>query len=314
MIRTLGFAATGWIAAAMGAAMAQGGVPVPTLKGAAIVATTTTTASTARLAAQDEPAPAPQKTVLRGALSQGGLIQGKTLPGTRVMLDGTTVVVDGEGHFLLGFGRDHGPTAEVTLTFPSGERKVETLPIQEREWKESSITVDQGKVSGFSNRELEKIADDRSKKDQARRIRLSRPYWRDGFAWPTQGCITSPFGYRRIVNGEARRYHSGTDVRGPVGQEVRAPAAGKISLADPDMFFEGGLVLIDHGQSLESALMHLSAISVEAGTIVEKGDLIGKVGATGRVTGPHLHWSLKWKDRLLDPELLFDPTRPSCWQ
>jgi murein DD-endopeptidase MepM/ murein hydrolase activator NlpD len=100
------------------------------------------------------------------------------------------------------------------------------------------------------------------------------------------------------------RPHSGLDIAAPTGTPIRAPAAGVVRLAEHDMYFEGGLVLLDHGHWLESAFLHLSRIDVAAGQRVEKGDIIGAVGATGRATGPHLHWSLKWTSRLVDPQLV----------
>lgn len=256
-----------------------------------------------------------RETTLAGKLAQGGLVTGQTQPGTAISLDGRDIAVDEDGNFLFGFDRDHGPTAELTVVYPSGRTESKVLTIAERAWKESRITVeDTDKVNPYKPEDLEKIGEDRTKKANARADMSPMAYWTTGFAWPTSGCISSPFGYRRIVNGEARRYHTGVDVAAPdgmspldyIGNPVTAPAAGMVTLADDDMFFEGGLVFIDHGQGLETALMHMSKVNVEVGTFVAQGDPIGEVGSTGRVTGPHLHWSLKWQDRLLDPELVVE--------
>ena len=121
------------------------------------------------------------------------------------------------------------------------------------------------------------------------------------------GRISGVFGSQRILNGEPKTPHSGMDIAAPTGTPIRAPAPGIVRLAESDMYFEGGLVLLDHGHWLESAFLHMSRIDVEPGQRVEKGDIIGAVGATGRVTGPHLHWSLKWAGRLVDPQLTLDP-------
>ena len=117
------------------------------------------------------------------------------------------------------------------------------------------------------------------------------------------GRISGVFGSQRILNGEPKRPHSGVDVAVPAGTPVLAPAAGIVTLAENGMYFEGGLVLLDHGHWLESAFLHMSRVDVQPGQRVEKGDIIGAVGATGRATGPHLHWSMKWVGRLVDPQL-----------
>lgn len=255
------------------------------------------------------------ETVLDGRLSQGGLITGTTAPGSSITLDGEAIPVDEDGRFLFGFGRDHGQSAVLVVTQPGQDPVERVLPIAPRTWKESRITVtDTNKVTPYKKADLDKIAVDTKKKNDARSARAVLAYWTTGFVWPTDGCVSSPFGYRRIVNGSPRRYHTGVDVAAPdgmspmdyIGTDVRAPAPGYVRLADPDMFFEGGLVFIDHGQMLETAVMHLSSVDVEAGDYVEQGQKIGEVGMSGRVTGPHLHWSLKWRSRLLDPTLVVD--------
>lgn len=266
----------------------------------------------------DTPAPV-TKTVLEGSQRQGGLLRGQTPVGNRVYLDGTEVLVDQYGHFLIGFGRDHPATAELRVVSPDGSEERETIRVRKFEWQESHITVADSKANPSSEFDLKKIAKDKELKDKARSNMTDTVYWTSGFVWPAEGCVSSPFGYRRIVNGSPRRYHSGVDVAAPdgmhpsdyIGTSVYAPADGMVTLAEPDMFFEGGLVFIDHGQRLETALMHMSEVLVKEGEFVEQGDLIGRVGNTGRVTGPHLHWSLKWKDRLLDAEMTV-PERARC--
>ena len=250
-------------------------------------------------------------------LAQGGLAFGRTEPGARVFLDGETVPVDRNGLFVLGFGRDAEPTAILRVVYADGTDDDTPLTIEDRDFYEEVITgAPANTVNPFSEEDLAHIARSTEAKNRARaRASLSEALWAEGFDWPARGRISGRFGSRRIYNGEPRRPHSGVDVASPrneqypdpasfVGAPVVAPSAGRVILAEPDMFFEGGLVLIDHGQNLETALMHLSRLDVEAGDLVEKGDLIGGVGASGRATGPHLHWSLKWHGTLVDPELV----------
>lgn len=242
---------------------------------------------------------------LEGAFTQGGLVFGQTLPGAKVTLDAEPIMVSNDGRFLLGFGRDHGATALLVITHVDGSVIRRAIEIADREFPVDRVDgLDQSKVSGFTEQQLTKIAADKEKKDAARATTDGSPYWAAGFVWPVAGRISGVFGSQRILNGEAKTPHSGVDVAAPAGTPIKAPASGVIRLAEPDMYFEGGLVLIDHGQWLESAFLHLSRIDVKPGDKVAPGQIIGAVGATGRATGPHMHWSLKWTGTLVDPQLV----------
>lgn len=247
---------------------------------------------------------APRRFQLDGAFSQGGLVFGQTEPGSELRLNGDKVMVGEGGRFVFGFGRDSDPSALVVVTLPDGEVERHALTIEKRDFPVQRIDgLDQSKVSGFTQEQLAKIAVDSALKKAARASSQDKADWAGGFDWPVTGRISGVFGSQRILNGEPKRPHSGLDVAAPRGTPVRAPAAGIVTLAETDMYFEGGLVLLDHGHWLESAFLHLSRLDVEPGQRVEKGDIIGAVGATGRATGPHLHWSIKWVGRLVDPRL-----------
>jgi murein DD-endopeptidase MepM/ murein hydrolase activator NlpD len=125
-----------------------------------------------------------------------------------------------------------------------------------------------------------------------------------GGQWPAMGRITGVYGSQRILNGEPRRPHFGVDVAGPVGAPVVAPAAGIVTLAQADLFFSGGTLIIDHGHGLTSSFLHLSAILVEQGQRVQKGHLVARIGATGRVSGAHLDWRMNLSGARLDPQLV----------
>ena len=248
---------------------------------------------------------APARFSIDGDFVQGGLAFGRTEPGAKVRLDGDAVMVGEDGSFVVGFGRDSALSALLVVTLPDGAVERHALDIADRDFPIQRIDgLDQSKVSGFSEAQLAKIAVDQEKKKSARAKTHPLADWDNGFQWPVLGRISGVFGSQRILNGEPKRPHSGVDVAAPTGTPIRAPAAGVVRLAEKDMYFEGGLVLLDHGHWLESAFLHMSRIDVEPGQRVEAGEIIGAVGATGRVTGPHLHWSLKWVGRLVDPQLV----------
>jgi len=250
----------------------------------------------------------PTRFSMVGNFSQGGLVFGATEPGAMVKLNGEDVMVGDDGRFVFGFGRDSAPSALIVVTLADGVVERHAIEIEDREFPVQRIDgLDQSKVSGFTEIQLVKIAKDSKKKKAARANTQSLADWAGGFDWPVTGRISGVFGSQRILNGEPKRPHSGVDVAAITGTPVRAPASGIVTLAEGDMYFEGGLILLDHGHWLESAFLHMSRIDVVPGQRIEKGDILGAVGATGRVTGPHLHWSMKWAGMLVDPQLTVVP-------
>ncbi|MDP6175772.1 MAG: M23 family metallopeptidase, partial [Rhodospirillales bacterium] len=155
--------------------------------------------------------------------------------------------------------------------------------------------------------DLERIRREKSLLAAARSVRSAQPLFLSGFAWPAKGRISGVYGSRRILNGKPRRPHFGLDLAAPEGTAVLAPADGVVRFAHPGMFFNGKTIILDHGLGLSTAYLHLSAVLVEPGQAVKKGQIIAKVGATGRVTGAHLHWGLRLGATELDPQLLVPP-------
>ncbi|MEM9285330.1 MAG: M23 family metallopeptidase [Pseudomonadota bacterium] len=252
----------------------------------------------------------------RGSLTQGGLTFWRTEPGSEAFLNGRLIEVDRDGYFVAGFGRDYEGPAELRVIFPDGTTETRDLIVDDRDFPESRITIaDDTKVNPYSPEDLAQIAEERELKNAARENVARTAYWRAGFDWPVRGRISGVFGSRRIYNGEPRRPHSGVDVAAPPGMtpmefqgtDIRAPSSGVVTLAEPDMFFEGGTIFIDHGLGLESTLLHLSRVDVRPGQVVNKGQVVGAVGMSGRATGPHLHWGLNWNGQPLDAALVVGP-------
>ncbi|WP_380785167.1 M23 family metallopeptidase [Sphingomonas sp. R86521] len=241
-----------------------------------------------------------------GTPSQGGLILGTAPAGTRLLtLDGAPVAVARDGRFIVGFDRDAKAAAVLVATLGDGRVVRDTVVVAPRGWSISrlptlpKIPVPDAEFARVRPPELAQIA-------AARAIGATSDGWRQRFAWPVTGRISTLFGSQRIyANGEAGSYHSGVDVARPTGTVVTAPADGVVILAaDHPFTLEGNLLMIDHGMGLNSAFLHLSRIDVKVGDHVRQGQPIGAVGRTGRATGPHLHWSLRWRDAKLDPMLI----------
>jgi murein DD-endopeptidase MepM/ murein hydrolase activator NlpD len=245
---------------------------------------------------------------LDGEAVQGGLIFGKTRPGSQVLQDGRSIRVGVAGDFVLGFTRDAPANSTLEVRLPDGREIDRTLAVRQREYRIQRIDgLPDAKVTPRSPEDLARIRKDAAAVGKARRRDDDRLDFLTGFDWPTIGPISGVYGSQRILNGEPRRPHFGVDVAAPVGTPVRAPAPGIVTLTVPDMFFSGGTLIIDHGHRLSSSFLHLSKIHVEVGDRVEKGDLIAEVGATGRVTGAHLDWRMNLRDRRIDPQLLVPP-------
>jgi murein DD-endopeptidase MepM/ murein hydrolase activator NlpD len=242
---------------------------------------------------------------LDGAPAQGGVVRGIAPPGTvSLALDGQAVPLDADRHFILGFDRDQPGKASLVARVAKGGAIEEVLTIAPRDWKIEHVDVAQRpSVSTEEFLRIRKI--ELARIEEARAKGAPTSGWRQKFRWPARGRISGLFGSQRIYRGEPGAYHSGVDIAPGAGAPVVAPADGIVVLAGPPAFsLEGNLVIVDHGMGLNSAFLHLGSVAVRDGQSVKQGEPIGTVGATGRATGPHLHWSMKWNAARIDPQSL----------
>ncbi|TDG14728.1 M23 family metallopeptidase [Seongchinamella unica] len=246
---------------------------------------------------------------LEGDLIQGGLIWGDVAPGSRVTLDGQVLDVLDSGTFVAAFGRDAAPRSELVVTGPQPCKQL--LEIKSRQYRISRVEGVPQQTVTPSAEHLERIRRERALVGAAKGQRLQRPDLLQnalaGFEWPARGRISGVYGSQRIYNGTPKNPHYGVDVAVPTGTPVYAPSAGVVTLAEPDLFYSGGTVILDHGYGLSSSFLHLSKVHVAVGQEIRTGDLIGEVGATGRATGPHLDWRMSWRSERVDPQLLVPP-------
>lgn len=243
---------------------------------------------------------------LTGRYVQGGHVIGRTWPRALIFVDGEALsTASSQGVFIVGFDRD--APASVQIECRDGDRSVRrTLDIARGRFPTTSVAgLPPSTIEPTDPDLLARVEGELVVKTEGFASRIDADHFGDGFDWPLEGFrVTSRWGSQRVLNGTPARPHYGIDLAAPQGSAIRAPAAGRVTLAQPSLHFEGGLVLIDHGQGLITAYLHQSRLAVGVGQDLRRGDQIGRVGMTGRATGPHLCWRMKWRDRNLDPSLL----------
>lgn len=244
---------------------------------------------------------------LEGTYKQGGLVIGRTDPKAAVEFEGRAVRVSPDGVFLIGFGRDAKPAATLKVRLPDGHEEVQVLDVEQREYDIQRIDGLPKKFVTPSEEVYARIKADNRQIGKVRKRDTSETWFLGDWIWPAEGRISGVYGSQRVLNGEPRRPHFGLDVAGPTGTPVIAPADGMVVLAETDMYYTGGTVFLDHGHGLTTAFLHMSKVVAEVGKFVKQGEKIGEIGATGRVTGPHLDWRLNLFNTRLDPMFVMPP-------
>jgi murein DD-endopeptidase MepM/ murein hydrolase activator NlpD len=242
-----------------------------------------------------------------GELTQGGWIRGQAPAGTvSARLGEQALSRDPEGRFFAAFDRDAGPAATLSAVLRDGRAVEAVLTVAPRAWQIEQVNADFH--AGVPDEEFTRRREpELARIVAARAIDSGSEGWRQSFIWPATGRISGRFGSQRVYRGKPGSYHSGLDIAGGSGATYVAPADGVVVLAAADPFtLEGHLLIVDHGMGLNSAFLHSSELLVREGDRVRQGQPLGKIGMTGRATGPHLHWSLMWRGLRLDP-LLFVP-------
>ena len=262
------------------------------------------------VAAQDAvpatPVSQEERIVFPASVSQGTLVFGKVPPGSRVRYRDRALRTTGYGTVVFGVGRDETGPLKVDVTTPSGRTESVSIAVTPRDWPVERVNGVPPKtvnpppaIAARIEREQAMVTAARVRDDE--RADFALP-----FQWPVQGRISGRFGNARVYNGQPGAGHSGMDIAAPNGAPIKAPAGGIVTFASPDLYLTGGTVLLDHGHGVSSNFLHLSRIDVKVGDRVEPGQVIGAVGATGRATGPHLHWGMNWFDVRIDPLLVLE--------
>jgi murein DD-endopeptidase MepM/ murein hydrolase activator NlpD len=253
-------------------------------------------------------APAEHALRLPKDAQQGQLVIGHAPRGSEVEFAGRKLRVGNDGAFVFGLDRDAPPRVSLHVHYRDGKDEARVLAVAERHYRIERIEGLPPKTVTPDPETAARIEREQAAVAQARKRDDAREDFLHGFALPVAGArISGVYGSQRIDNGVAKAPHPGLDLAVPTGTPVHAPAAGVVTFAEPDLVLTGGTVLIDHGHGLTSSFLHMSRLDVAVGQRVERGQVIGAAGMTGRATGPHVHWGFNWFDVRLDPALLPKP-------
>ncbi|RMA81371.1 M23 family metallopeptidase [Umboniibacter marinipuniceus] len=253
----------------------------------------------------DQPVTISSKTV------SGALLSGESCPGDTLMFLDQSFVADEKGLFVIGVGRDIVGEYTLWRTSSAQEEPVAVIQVHEREYSVSIIEGVPQRTVTPSAEDLARIRAEGALVAAAKLTPVSGEYWRAPAISPAPGRISGVYGSQRVYNGTPGRPHYGLDIAAPTGTQVKAPIAGVVVLAESDLFYSGGTIIIAHGANLTSSFLHLSAVSVEVGDVIEQGQVIGAIGATGRATGPHLDWRMNWMNQRVDTQLLLETSWPN---
>jgi murein DD-endopeptidase MepM/ murein hydrolase activator NlpD len=240
---------------------------------------------------------------LSGEIKQGGLVIGKTEANNLVTLNKKVLTVSKQGDYVFAFSRDDKTQYTLTVTSPTGKIETQTFTPTTRDYKISRVEGISKKIMNPNKKANVRAGEDRAAIVKVRKIASDLTDFSQGFIAPRSSRITGVYGSQRFYNGVPKNPHFGVDYAGQIGAPVKAPASGTVLLWVPDMFYSGGTLVIDHGHGITSNFLHLSASMVKVGDKVKQGQVIAKVGNSGRVTGPHLDWRMNWHKVRFDPQL-----------
>ncbi|MBA3487191.1 MAG: M23 family metallopeptidase [Lysobacter sp.] len=239
------------------------------------------------------------------------MVIGKVPPGSTVRHGDRSLRVTPYGSVVFGIARDDAGPARVLVTLPDGRSLPAVIAVTPRDWPAETIRGVPRETVEPSPAIAARIQREQALVTAARVRDEARTGFAELFQWPVRGRISGRFGSHRVYllpdgSGSKGSAHSGMDIAAANGTAVRAPAGGEVTFADPGLYLTGGTLLLDHGHGISSNFLHLSRLDVRVGDAVKQGEVIGAVGATGRATGPHLHWGMNWFDVRIDPLLVLE--------
>ena len=235
-----------------------------------------------------------------GQFIQGHFIIGKTSSNSEVKIDKKKVKVSEDGYFVFGLDRDR--KFDVTINLKQGSVNKNIIKkVLKRKYNIQRIDcLDEKKVTP-PEEVYKRIKDENKKIGEARAINSDLDFFKDKFIMPVEGIISGVYGSQRILNGKPKWPHYGIDIAAKKGTKIKASGSGIVTMAENDLYYTGGTVIMDHGHGISTIYSHLEKVLVKVGDKVDKGNIIGTVGSTGRSTGPHLDFRVNWFQTRLDP-------------
>jgi murein DD-endopeptidase MepM/ murein hydrolase activator NlpD len=248
----------------------------------------------------------------KGEFKQGSLLLGflKDLNVESISTAKRTLIINPDGSFAVGLGRDFGSDLVLTFKMKDGREIVKSYKVAARKYNIQKVTGVPQKTVTPDPEHLKRIRKESALVRKARAESVDTAYYLEEFMWPSIGIISGVYGSQRYYNGHPRRPHYGLDIAAPKGTAVVLPASGFVVLAEKDLFFSGGTVIVDHGHGISSTFLHMSKLHVEVGDKLKQGALVGEIGSTGRATGAHLDWRMNWFDQRVDPRMLMSERVP----
>ena len=240
------------------------------------------------------------------SVQQGAMVIGKVPTGSTVRYANRDLRVTGYGSVVFGVGRDQSGSVTVEVQVPGAPTRSIDIAVTPRDWPIERINGVPPKTVNPPKAIADRIACEQAQVVAVRTRNDARTGFAQQFTWPVQGRISGRFGNQRVYNGTPKSPHSGMDIAVATGTPVKAPADGVVTFADTGLYLTGGTLVLDHGHGISSNFLHLSRIDAKVGDTVKQGDVVAAVGATGRATGPHLHWGMNWFDVRIDPLLVLE--------
>ena len=236
----------------------------------------------------------------KGKFLQGHYIVGLTDPTNQIIVDKKEVKVSNDGYFVFGIDRDR--KFDLTITkIKDGKKEKIIKKVLKRKYNIQRIDgLEESKVTPPES-VYKRIKEENNKIGEARAINSDLPFFKNQFIMPVKGIISGVYGSQRILNGKPRWPHYGIDIAAKKGTMIKSSGSGIVTMAEDDLYYTGGTIIMDHGHGISTIYSHLETVLVSVGDKINQGDTIGTVGSTGRSTGPHLDFRVNWFQTRLDP-------------
>ncbi|WP_440916538.1 M23 family metallopeptidase [Candidatus Pelagibacter sp.] len=235
-----------------------------------------------------------------GKFLQGHFIVGKTDPTAKIIIDKKQVKVSEDGFFVFGLDRDRKFDLTITKIINGKKDKIIKKVIKRKYNIQRIDGLEESKVTPPES-VYKRIKDENNKIGKARAINSDLPFFKNQFIMPVEGIISGVYGSQRILNGKPKWPHYGIDIAAKQGTMIKSSGSGIVTMAEDDLYYTGGTIIMDHGHGISTIYSHLENVMVSVGDKINQGDIIGTVGSTGRSTGPHLDFRVNWFQTRLDP-------------